>query len=88
MARVEIVRGEKNKNREFHYKELSHSVNLLVGTKYFLLQSRADDGDPFRDPTSFDGLSPLVSPQFCIERSVLIQSEILKSPSHSYSRFT
>lgn len=79
LARVEIVRGEKNKNGEFHYKELSHSVNLLVGAKYFLLQStRPFDGDPFRDPASFDGLSPLIHPQFCIEKSVLIQSGDLK----------
>ena len=79
LARVEISAGRTREDGEFHYKGLAHPVELRVGAKYLLLQStRAFDGDPFRDPASFDGLSPLVHPEFRVERSVLIRSGDMK----------
>jgi len=33
------------------------------------------DGDRFRDPASFDGLSPLVHPDIVVRRSMLVRGK-------------
>ncbi|MBT4692318.1 MAG: hypothetical protein HOB73_03130 [Planctomycetaceae bacterium] len=54
------------------------------------------DGDRFRDPASFDGLSPLVHPDIVVRRSLLVRNQdVTNAPSlpafedlhHSYSRY-
>lgn len=37
------------------------------------MSTAAEDGDQFRDPAAFDGLSPLIHPAVEIIRSVLIR---------------
>ncbi|MBC8355276.1 MAG: hypothetical protein H8E66_25145 [Planctomycetes bacterium] len=38
-----------------------------------LMSTAVADGDRFRDPASFDGLSPLVHPDVVVRRSVLVR---------------
>lgn len=75
IARVKVVAGETGELLDsFRYFSLEKAVTLNEKTNYLLLMStRAADGDQFRDPVSFDGLSPLVHPNIHIQRSVLIQ---------------
>ncbi len=65
----------------FRYLALKNPVTLEMKNHYVLLVStRAGDGDPFRDPASFDGLSPLVHPDFKVLRSLLIRNGDLNAP--------
>lgn len=58
----------------FRRLKLDSPARLREGARYQLLMSTiAGDGDPFRDPASFDGLSPLVHPDITVLRSVLIR---------------
>lgn len=59
---------------EFRYATLGKPVFLKKGNRYLLtMSSKAGDGDSFHDPTSFDGLSPLVSGSIDVLRSVLVR---------------
>ena len=58
----------------FRYKRLPEPVQLEEGLTYVLLMStQVADGDHFRDPVSFDGLSPLVDPDLVVQRSLLLR---------------
>ena len=60
---------------EFRYLPLPSPVPLSQGGHYRLTMSTsAGDGDQFRDPAAFDGLSPLTHPCVEIIRSVLIRN--------------
>jgi hypothetical protein len=37
------------------------------------MSTQVADGDHFRDPVSFDGLSPLVNPDLVVQRSLLLR---------------
>ncbi|MEE2935592.1 MAG: sulfatase-like hydrolase/transferase [Planctomycetota bacterium] len=81
----------------FRYIRLEKPVRLQQNVKYILLMStEAADGDRFRDPASFDGLSPVIHPDVIVQRSLLIRGENLNAASvipafedlnASYSRF-
>ncbi len=82
---------------EFRYVPLPEPVKLENGTTYLLTMStRAQDGDQFQDPVSFDGLSPLFSQSVEIVRAILARNDDLKGQgaipafsdmSEDYSRF-
>ena len=82
---------------EFRYVPLTEPVNLEKETTYLLTMStRAQDGDQFHDPVSFDGLSPLFSQSVEIVRAILVRNDDLKGRgaipafsdmSEDYSRF-
>ena len=75
VVKVTITAGKEAKKEEFLYVPLTTPINLKPDSTYLLLQStRAFDGDSFRDPVSYDGLSPLVHPEIEILRSVLVKS--------------
>jgi hypothetical protein len=58
----------------FRYIRLPEPVQLEEGLTYVLLMStQVADGDHFRDPVSFDGLSPLVNPDLVVQRSLLFR---------------
>ena len=58
----------------FRFLPLEEAVQVEPAKRYVLLQSTvARDGDRFRDPASFDGLSPIVHPDFQVERAVLVR---------------
>jgi hypothetical protein len=58
----------------FRYIRLPEPVQLEEGLTYVLLMStQVADGDHFRDPVSFDGLSPLVNPDLVVQRSLLLR---------------
>ena len=58
----------------FRYTRLPKPVHLDEGVTYVLLMStRVADGDHFRDPVSFDGLSPQVNPDIVVQRSLLLR---------------
>ena len=66
----------------FRYQELPQPIELKVDTRYALLMStRAGDGDHFRDPASFDGLSPLIHPHIQVLRSLMYRDRDLSHPS-------
>lgn len=76
IARVEIAAGESGELLDsFRYFTLEEAVMLSENIQYVLLMStRAADGDQFRDPAAFDGLSPLIHPDVHVERSILFRS--------------
>ena len=50
-------------------------MRLRENVTYVLLMATlAGDGDRFRDPASFDGLSPLVHTDIVVGRSLLVRS--------------
>lgn len=73
-ARLEVPAGNSGEwDNEFRYFPLPTQVSLMEGRKYRITMSTAaGDGDQFRDPVSFDGLSPLVHPAVEVIRAVLI----------------
>ena len=75
IARIEIAAGEAGQlHNSFRYFPLRKPVKLSENMEYVLLMStRAADGDQFRDPAAFDGLSPLIHPDIHVERSVLVR---------------
>ena len=77
IARVEVAAGETGELHDsFRYFSLKKAVTLHENTNYLLLMStKAADGDQYRDPVSFDGLSPLVHPDIHIHRSVLVRPQ-------------
>ena len=98
MARIQVaIDATGELHDSFRYFPLSERVELNEDTSYVLLMSTtAADGDQFRDPAAFDGLSPLFHSDVSIERSVLIRphdplhtSDIpaFEDLSESYHRF-
>jgi hypothetical protein len=81
----------------FRYVRLDKAVRLQQNVTYILLMStQVADGDRFRAPASFDGLSPLVHPDVIVRRSMLVRGEDVTSAtgipafedlSNSYSRY-
>ena len=81
----------------FRYIRLSKPVRLQQNATYVLLMSTVvADGDRFRDPASFDGLSPLVHPDIVVRRSLLVRNGNMTGAAglpafedlhHSYSRY-
>ncbi|MCP4943647.1 MAG: hypothetical protein GY924_16950 [Planctomycetaceae bacterium] len=62
----------------FRYIRLPEPVRLEQGKTYVLLMStQVADGDHFRDPVSFDGLSPQLNRDFVIQRSLLLRESSL-----------
>jgi arylsulfatase A-like enzyme len=76
IARIEIASGTVGElHNAFRYFALKTPVSLSEDTDYLLLMSTsAADGDPFRDPATFDGLPPLIHPDAHIKRSVLVRA--------------
>ncbi len=98
IARIAIAAGEAGElHNSFRYFLLKHPVTLSENVDYVLLMStRAADGDQFRDPAAFDGLSPLIHPDIRVKRSVLLRPQLksrrtsipaFEDLSESYSRF-
>ncbi|MCP4783064.1 MAG: arylsulfatase [Fuerstiella sp.] len=81
----------------FRYIDLDKPVRLQENATYMLLMStEVADGDRFRDPVSFDGLSPLVHPDVVVRRSMLVRNKDVTSAiglpafedlSNSFSRY-
>ena len=64
--------------RSFRYMRLPKPVPLEQGLTYVLLMStQVADGDHFRDPVSFDGLSPQLNPDLVVQRSILLREDSL-----------
>jgi len=75
IARIDIAANEVGELHDsFRYFPLKEPVRLSENTAYVVLMStRAADGDQFRDPAAFDGLSPLIHPDVHVERGVLVR---------------
>ena len=75
LARCKMKPGTSDELiRSFRYMRLPEPVQLEKGLTYVLLMStQAADGDHFRDPVSFDGLSPQLNPDLVVQRSVLLR---------------
>ena len=98
IVRCQISPGDTGELRDsFRYIRLDKPVRLKQSVTYVLLMStEVADGDRFRDPASFDGLSPLVHPDVIVRRSMLVPGEdvtptmglpAFEDLSNSYSRF-
>ena len=76
IVRCQLAPGDSSEFRDsFRYVRLSQPVKLQQNVTYMLLMStKAADGDYFRDPASFDGLSPLVHPDIVVHRSMLVRN--------------
>ena len=62
----------------FRYLRLKQPVYLKQGQTYILLMStQVADGDHFRDPVSFDGLSPQLDPDLVVQRGLLLREGTL-----------
>jgi arylsulfatase A len=79
LARCQLDSGTSGKLiNSFRYMRLPEPVQLEEGLTYILLMStQVADGDHFRDPVSFDGLSPLVNPDIVVQRSLLLREGCL-----------
>lgn len=73
LAKLDVPAGSKGEyENEFRYFSLPDAVSLSKGHTYRLTMSTgACDGDQFHDPTSFDGLSPVIHPEVEVVRAVL-----------------
>ena len=98
LARITLPEGARAElDGAFRYLPLAKPVSLQPNQRYALLSStRTGDGDHFKTPASFDGLSPLVHPDVEIIRSLLIRHGNLAQPqpipafsdlSPDYSRY-
>ena len=97
LVRIDVAANDAGElHKSFRYFALKEPVPLEENTTYVMLMStRAADGDQFRDPSAFDGLSPIVHPHILINRSVLLRPRITKYTSipafedlsGSYSRY-
>ena len=98
LARCKMKPGTSDELiRSFRYMRLPEPVQLEKGLTYVLLMStQAADGDHFRDPVSFDGLSPQINPHLMIQRSLLfrdgsssghIDVPAFEDLTNSYSRY-
>ncbi len=97
IARCRVSPKEAGELHEsFRYIRLNKPVRLQQNATYILLMStEVADGDRFRDPVSFDGLSPLVHPDVVVRRSMLVRNgdvhramglPAFEDLSNSYSR--
>ncbi len=79
LARCQLKPGTSGELlNSFRYMRLPKPVHLDEGVTYVLLMStRVADGDHFRDPVSFDGLSPQVNPDIVVQRSLLLRESSL-----------
>jgi hypothetical protein len=79
LARCQLDSGTSGELiNSFRYMRLPEPVQLEEGLTYILLMStQVADGDYFRDPVSFDGLSPLVNPDIVVQRSLLLREGCL-----------
>ena len=77
IARSQISPAGAGELRDsFRYIALKEPVRLKQNVTYVLLMAtEVADGDRFRDPASFDGLSPLVHPDVIVRRSMLVRGE-------------
>ncbi len=77
IASVEMSAGNTGDwENEFRYIRLPDSPLLKKGRRYRVtMTTLAGDGDCFRDPAAFDGLSPLVHPAIEVIRSVLVRDD-------------
>ena len=77
IARSQVSpKGAGELRDSFRYLRLPEPVRLKQNVTYVLLMStEVADGDRFRDPASFDGLSPLVHPDVIVRRSILVRGE-------------
>ena len=75
LAELEMPAGNPGEwENEFRYLALPAPTCLKEGRVYRLTMSTsAGDGDHFRDPVAFDGLSPQIHPSVEIIRSVLVR---------------
>ena len=82
IARVTVPEGTKAElEGAFRYVALSKPIALQPNQRYALLTTTtAGDGDHFKSPDAFDGLSPLVHPYVNIVRSLLIRNGHLSQP--------
>lgn len=98
LARCQLNSGTPGELlNSFRYARLPKPVQLEEGVTYVLLMSsRVGDGDHFRDPVSFDGLSPQINPDIVVQRSLLLREGSLSGHidlpafedlTDSYSRF-
>lgn len=98
IARCQISPEDAGEFRNaFRYIELTTPVRLKQNVTYILLMSTVvADGDRFRDPASFDGLSPLVHPDVVVQRGMLVRNRnvinavgvpAFEDLHHSYSRY-
>jgi arylsulfatase A len=98
IARCQVSPEDAGEYRDsFRYIRLNKPARLQQNATYVLLMSTVvADGDRFRDPASFDGLSPLVHPDIVVRRSMLVRNENVTSAvglpafedlHHSYSRY-
>ena len=98
LARCKMKPGTSDELiRSFRYMRLPEPVQLEKGLTYVLLMStQTADGDHFRDPVSFDGLSPQLNPDLVVQRSVLLREGSLSGSidvpafedlTNSYSRY-
>ena len=79
LARCQIKPGTSDEFiHSFRYIRLPEPVELEQGLTYVLLMStQVADGDHFRDPVSFDGLSPQLNPDLVVQRSLLLRKDSL-----------
>ena len=98
LAQIQLKPGTSDELlHSFRYIRLSEPVPLEQGLTYVLLMStQAADGDHFRDPVSFDGLSPQLNPDLVVQRSLLLRGDSLsgyidvpafEDLTESYSRY-
>ena len=79
LAQIQLKPGTSDElTRSFRYIRLPEPVPLEQGLTYVLLMStQVADGDHFRDPVSFDGLSPQLNPDIIVQRSLLLRGDSL-----------
>ena len=82
LARATLPEGTRAElDGAFRYIALPEPIVLETGKRYALLATtRTGDGDHFKSPDSFDGLSPLVHSEIKIIRSLLIRNGDLHHP--------
>ena len=89
LVRAVIPEGTKAElDGAFRYIALQAPLTLKPGVSYALIASTtAEDGDQFKSPYAFDGLSPIVHPDVRIIRSLLIRNGDL-AQCHSIPAFS
>lgn len=98
IARCQVSPGAPGDLRDsFRYVRLKDPVRLKQQVTYMLLMStEAGDGDRFRAPASFDGLSPLIHPDVIVRRNMVVRNgdgrgstglPEFEDLSNSYSRY-
>lgn len=83
IAHCQVPSGNAGELRNvFRYIQLDEPVGLQENTSYVLLMSTAvADGDRFRDPSSFDGISPIIHPDVVVQRNLLLRNAATPKPT-------